>query len=189
MQISFHQFFSWISVYFEKKFYLKELDWRVIGILRWKVATNTYLRSFLYKKLNSILYLNEKIFVVELYTSFCSFCNSFGGNITHLFCDCIITQYLGKKLQLKLKENITLPLTPQAAIFGFLEADCQCHFIQNHIFLNSKLYTCKSRKRKFLSSTSSLKEISKIKNMENKVASVNEKKSRRKESGEKLKTN
>ena len=176
-------------MYFEKKFYSKELDWRVIVYYREKSPQNMYLRSFHYKILNSILYLNENIFVVELCTWFCFFCNSFGGNITHLFCDCIITQYLWKTLQLKLKENITLSLTPQAAIFGFLEADCQCHFIQNHIFLNSKLYTCKSRKRKFLGSTSSLKEISKIKNMENKVASVNEKKSRRKESGEKLKTN
>ena len=54
--------------------------------------------------------------------------------------DTLITQYLRKKLQLKLKDNITLlPLTPQAAIFGFFEADCQTYLIQNYILLISKL--------------------------------------------------
>ena len=137
-----------------------------------------YLRSFQYKILNNILFLNEKLFVFGLSTTLsCSFCNYFGQNITHLFCDCTITQCLWKKLQLKLKDNISpLPLTPQAAIFGFLEADCQSYLIQNHILLISKLYLYKSRKNKFLSSTCSLKEISKIKNIEKKVVSVNERK-------------
>ena len=166
------------QIYFEKKFDSKELDWRVIYTLPRKVTTNTYLRSFQYKILNNILYLNEKLFVFGLSTtSSCSFCNSFGENITHLFCDCTITQCLWKKLQLKLKDDITLlPLTPQAAIFGFLEGNCQSYLIQNHILLISKLYIYKSRKNKFLSSTCLLKEISKIKNIEKKFAYANEKK-------------
>ena len=107
----------------------------------------------------------------------CSFCNSFGENIIHLFCDCTIAQCLWKKLQLKLKDDlILLPLTPQTAIFGFLEADCQSYLIQNHIPLILKLYIHKSRKTKFLSSTCLLKEIRKIKNIEKKSASVNENK-------------
>ena len=66
--------------------------------------------------------------------------NSFGGNITHLFCGCTITQCLWDKLRLKLKDNVTLPpLTPQAAIFSFPLADCQSYLIQNHILLISKL--------------------------------------------------
>ena len=154
------------QIYFEKKFDSMELDLRVIYILPRKVTTKTYLRSFQYKILNHILYLNEKRFVFEFSTtSSCSFCNCFGENVTHLFCDCTITQCLWKKLQLQLKDNITLlPLTPQVAIFGFLEADCQTYLIQNHIILISKLYIYKSRKNKFLSSTCLLKEISKIKN-------------------------
>ena len=68
-----------------------------------------------------------------------SFCNSFVENITHLFCDCTITHCLWKKLQLKLKDNITiLPLTPPPAIFSFLEADSQSYLIQNLILLISK---------------------------------------------------
>ena len=81
-----------------------------------------------------------------------------------------------EKLQLKLKDDITLLLTPHAAIFGFFEVDCQSYLIQNHILLILKLYVYKSRRNKFLSSTCLLKEISKIKNTAKKIASVNEKK-------------
>ena len=83
--------------------------------------------------------------------SSCSFCNSFSENVTHLFCDCKITQCLWKKLQSKLNDDITLlPLTPKAAIFGFLQVDCQSYLIQNHILLIiSKLYIYKSRKKHF----------------------------------------
>ena len=66
-----------------------------------------------------------------------------------------------------MKDNITLlPLTPQAAIFSFLETDCQSYLIQSQLLLISKLYIYKSRKSKFLSRTCLLKEISKIKNKE-----------------------
>ena len=66
--------------------------------------------------------------------------NSFGENITRLFCGCTRTQCLWNKLRLKLKDSVTLlPLTPQAAIFSFPLADCQSYLIQNHILLISKL--------------------------------------------------
>ena len=95
------------QIYFEKKLDLMELDWMVIYTLPRKVTTNTYLRSFQYKILNNILYLNEKRFVFGISTtSSCSFCNCFGKNITHLFCDCTITQCLWKKLQLKLRDKL-----------------------------------------------------------------------------------
>ena len=86
-------------------------------------------------------------------------------------------------------EKTPLPLT-QAAIFSFFEADCQSYLIQSHILLISKLHICKSRKNKFVSSTCSLKETSKIKNIEKKIAFVKEKKTLHvKESGEKFKKN
>ena len=170
------------QIYFLKKFDSKELNWRIIYTLPRKVTTNTHLRSFQYKILSNILYLNERLFVIGLSTTpFCSFCNSFGENMTHLFCDCITTQCLWKKLQLKLNDNITLhPLTPQMVIFSFFEANCQSNLIQNYILFISKLYVYKFRKSKFLSSTCLLKQISKIKNIEKKVASANEKKTSRK---------
>ena len=70
--------------HFENKFDSKGLDWRVIYTLPWKVITNTYLRTFQYKILKNILYLNKKIFVFGLSTiSSYSFCNSFGENIIY----------------------------------------------------------------------------------------------------------
>ena len=87
------------QIYFEKKFDSKELDCRVICTLPRKVTTNTYLRSFPYKILNNILYLNEKPFEFRLSTTLsCSFCNYFGENITNIFCDCTTTQCRWKKL-------------------------------------------------------------------------------------------
>ena len=166
------------QIYFEKKFDSKELDSRVIYTLPRKLTANTYLRSLQYKILNNILYLNEKLFVFGLSpTSSCSFCSSFGENIAHLFCDCTIMQCHWKKLQLKLKDNIAfLSLTAQATtIFGIFAADWRSYLIQNRILLLSKLYIYKSRK-KFVGSNCLLKEISKIKKIEEKVASVNEKK-------------
>ena len=85
------------QIYFEKEFDSKELDCRVIYILPRKATTKTYLKSFQYKILNNILYLNEKLFVFGLFTtSSFFFCNCFGENITYLFCDCTITQFFGK---------------------------------------------------------------------------------------------
>ena len=85
------------QIYFEKKFDSKELDWRVIYTLPRKFTTNKYLRSFQHKILNTILYLNETLFVFGLSTtSSCLFCNFFGEDITHLFCSCTITHCLWK---------------------------------------------------------------------------------------------
>ena len=82
-----------------------------------------------------------------------------------------------EKILLKLKDDLTLlPLLPQAAIFGVLEVDCQSYLMQNHILLISELYMYNSRNNTFLGTTCLLKEISKIKNVEKKVASVNQKK-------------
>ena len=137
------------QTYFEKKFYSKELDWRVIYMFTQKVTTNTHLRPFQYKIINNISYLNENLFIFGLSTtSSFSFWNSFNENITHFLRDCTVTQCLWKKIQLKLKDDITLlQLTPQAAIFSFLEANYQCNLIQNHIHLISKLYIYKSGKK------------------------------------------
>ena len=137
------------------------------GVIRViKPSSINYTIFFVWKK--NLLCLNF------LQHHFAPSTNSFGEDVKHLFCHWTITQCLRKKLQLKLKDNITLlPLTPQVAIFGFLEADCQSYLIQNHILLILKLYIYKSWKSKFLSSTCLIR-----KNIEKKVVSVNGKKHR-----------
>ena len=65
------------NVYFEKIFPNIKLNWRKIYILPRITTINTYLRSFQYKILNSILFLNRKLSVFrKKNTPLCSFCNS-----------------------------------------------------------------------------------------------------------------
>ena len=73
------------QIYFEKKFDLKELEWRVIYTLLRKVTTNTYLRSFQYKVLNNVLYLNEKLFDFGLSTTSSSPSAILFVKISHIF--------------------------------------------------------------------------------------------------------
>ena len=64
------------NVYFEKIFPNTKFDWRKIYILPRITTINTLLRSFQYKALNNILFLNKKLFVLRIKkTSLCSFCN------------------------------------------------------------------------------------------------------------------
>ena len=43
-----------------------KFDWRKLYILPRKTTKNTYLRSFQYKILNNILFLNKKLFVFQV---------------------------------------------------------------------------------------------------------------------------
>ena len=49
--------------YFETKFNANSLDWTKIFILSRLITYNTYLRSFQYKILHNILFLNEKLYL------------------------------------------------------------------------------------------------------------------------------
>ena len=54
------------NVYFEKIFSNLKSGWRKIYILPPITTINTYLRSFQYKTLNEILFLNKKLFVFRM---------------------------------------------------------------------------------------------------------------------------
>ena len=64
-------------------------------------------------------------------------------------------------------------LTPQTPIFGFHNIDNDTFLIQNHILVLFKLHIYNARKHGFLSSNNFLNEISKIKNLEKRVAANN----------------
>ena len=49
------------QIYFEKHFKDPVLDWKYIYILPWIVTSDPYTRYFQYKVLNNVLYLNEKL--------------------------------------------------------------------------------------------------------------------------------
>ena len=70
-------------------------------------------------------------------------------------------------------------LIPQTAIFGFLNIDNDTFLIQNHILLLFKLHIYNARKHGFLSFNNFLNEISKIKNLEKRVAANSQNKCER----------
>ena len=70
-------------------------------------------------------------------------------------------------------------LTPQTAIFGFHNINKDTFLIQNHILLLLKLHICNTRNYDFLFFNNFLNEISKIKNLERRVAVNNQNKCER----------
>ena len=87
------------NVYFEKIFPNMKLDWRKIYILPRITTVNTYLRSFQYKILNNILFLNKKLFVFrKKNTPLCSFCNKEEETLLHIFSECTYVIYLWQQL-------------------------------------------------------------------------------------------
>ena len=64
------------NIYLENLFNDNDIDWAAIYMLPRLVAYNTYMRSFQYKILNNVLFLNKKLHIFGIRTSpLCSFCN------------------------------------------------------------------------------------------------------------------
>ena len=76
-------------VYFENLFREQELNWKEIYILPRKVSLDCNVRSFQYKVLNNVLYLNKKMFIFgKSPSSLCSFCKQADQTILHLSYEC-----------------------------------------------------------------------------------------------------
>ena len=64
------------NIYFKNLFYYDYIDWTEIYMLPRLVTHNAYMRSFQYKILNNILYLNKKLHIFGIKSSpLCSLCN------------------------------------------------------------------------------------------------------------------
>ena len=73
-------------------FHHDDIDWTAIYVLPRLVAHDTYIRSFQYKILNIILYLNKKLHIFGIKSSpLFSFCNLYDETPYHIFyeCDCV----------------------------------------------------------------------------------------------------
>ena len=74
------------NIYFENLFKYHDIDWTAIYMLQRLVTHNIYIRSFQYKILNNILYLNKKLHIVGIKSSpLCSFCNLYDETPFHIF--------------------------------------------------------------------------------------------------------
>ena len=160
-------------------------DWKQIYLLPRLVTLDIYSRSFQYKILDNILYLNKKLSTFrKLISPLFSFCKFSDETVLQLFYECDVIQKLWNDLTLLFENDFTLvDLTPQAAFLGFLNVNSKLLLIQNHLFLISKIYIYNSRR-----SESLIREITEVKNIEEKVSINNGKNAiRTRENGSKLK--
>ena len=94
--------------------------------------------------------------------------------IIHLFYYCTHIQDIWNQVQIYFTDCFHFSqLAPQTAIFGFHNIDNDTFLIKNHILLSFKLYIYNARKHRFLSFNNLLNEVSKIKNLEKRVAANN----------------
>ena len=97
--------------YFKNKFKSNELDWPRIYQLPRSTCVHSKTRIFQYKILNNnLLYLNSRLYRMELLTSsLCSLRSLSDETTTHLFSKCNISLALRKEIQNKVKGVLTLP--------------------------------------------------------------------------------
>ena len=106
----------------------------------------------------------------------CPFCKLSDEMVLHLFYECNIILNLWNELVLFFKNKFTLfDLTLQAAFLGFLNIDSELLLIQNHLLI-FKIYINSSRRPESLKVKSLIREITKVKSIEEKISLNNEKK-------------
>ena len=125
-----------------------------------------------------MLYLNEKLFQFgKTQSPLCSFCHNEAETTLHVFHKCSVTKTLWNQLSLIFETDLDFPdLTPRAALFGFIsESDNNLKILQNHILLIFTLYIYQSRERGVLNLNGLIKNVTRVKKLERKIASVCEK--------------
>ena len=156
------------------------MDWKQIYSLPRLVTLDSYSRSFQYKILINVLYLNKNLFTFRKSTSLLwPFCKLYDKTVLHLFYECDVVQNLWNELDLFSENDFTLfDLTPQAPFLRFLNVDSKPLLIQNHLLLIFKKYIYNSRRSESLIIKSLIRKITKAKNIEKKIWMNNEKKTR-----------
>ena len=125
------------NIYFENLFNDNDTDWAAIFMLPRLVTHNTHMRSFQYKILYNILYLNKKLHIFGIKSfPLCSFCNIYYETPFHIFYECDRVKYLWSDLVQCFQNTLILPtLTPQTEIFGILDS-----VSNKSVFENSKIF-------------------------------------------------
>ena len=139
---------------------------------------------FQYKLLNNVLFLNKKLHIFGIKSSpLCSFCNLCDETPLHIFYECDSIKCLWSDLVHYFQNSLVLPiLTPQTAIFGFLDSTNSDYnfkknkLLINHILLIFKLYVYRSREKQFIHINNLIAEIKSAKAIEKEIATSNSKK-------------
>ena len=160
------------QAYFENIFARHVFEWDKIYILPRILTTDSRIQIFQYKILHNVLYLNKKLFEFNnINLPECSFCKCEEETTIHLFHICRKTQALWMQLTSHLNKHLNLPhLTPQSAIFGFLDISNKDYLIVNHLLLLFKYYNYSARDRKHLVFEALMKNIKNIYDIEKNLA-------------------
>ena len=77
------------TIYFENLLNDYNIDWTAIYMLPRLVKYNTYMRSFQYKILINVLFINKKLHIFGIKPSpMCSLCNLYDETPLHIFYEC-----------------------------------------------------------------------------------------------------
>ena len=130
--------------------------------------SNIETQTVQYKLLNNILFLNKILFKFGIVSrSLCSFSSYEEETPFHIFHDCTHTQNLWNQLQTYISENfVILCLTPQSAMFGFIDIQQENRVIINHLLIIFKFNVYKSRDLETLNFLHLKSDITKIKQIE-----------------------
>ena len=138
------------------------------------VIIKSSLRSFQYKILNNILYLNERLYKFNIVDSPSrSLCGAYNESIKHLFCTYTVTQRLWHQLKSWMHEVVSFPiLEPKTVILGLWSQKCSNYILMNHIILIFKRNIFLKRKERKHINFDRLKAfIENVENTENKITS------------------
>ena len=126
----------------------RNIDWKKVYMIPRKCTIDSHTRIFQYKILNNILYLNDRLFKMNLVESeMCSFCKGEKETVEHLFLNCRIAKTLWANICNLCKETMSFPvLTFKNIICGFTESSEQ-NICQNFILLLFKKFLYQQRSR------------------------------------------
>ena len=118
--------------------------WDDIYTIARRVSVDNYTRMFHYKCAQNILYLNNKLFKMNLAESNkCSLCKTEKESIKHLFFECQKTKALWESLKNRLR--LLMPdLTPESAFFGF-PSEKNPLIVHLHLIFKIAIYTGKDK--------------------------------------------
>ena len=124
-----------------RKLNLQDVNWQTVYMLPRYCTIDSHTRIFQYKILNNILFLNNRLFKMNIVNSeLCSFCETEPETIIHLLCSCRKVEQLWSSVQQWCSKCFSLPdLSPKTTVLGFLE-NARTHINENLILLFFKIF-------------------------------------------------
>ena len=148
---------------FWKIFPLYNFQWKDIYKVCRKVTINAYLRSFQYKILNNVVYLNKNLHTFGLSWK--------KGQLSHLFYYCSLCKTFGIKFRLSsLTDYIFHNKHHRLPFLAFIILTMKLFLFKITYYFYSNYIYAMPEKNRFLYFNNFLNEISKIKNLEKRVA-------------------